>query len=118
MSDTTERLARVEGWDQTRALVLIGEAVWWVTIVDATLVPREFLMVDEKLIRATVKAKKGKVEIPGVRVFKKASVAAKGVSATPVTPTPAPAIRPSSPRRRTVQTPAVAKSPARRSSFV
>jgi hypothetical protein len=38
MSDTTERLARVEGWDQTRALVLIGEAVWWVTIVDATLV--------------------------------------------------------------------------------
>ena len=38
MSDTTERLPRVEGWDQTRALVLIGEAVWWVTIVDATLV--------------------------------------------------------------------------------
>ena len=38
MSDTTERLARVEGWDQPRAFVLIGEAVWWVTIVDATLV--------------------------------------------------------------------------------
>jgi len=29
---------QVEGWDQTRALVLIGEAVWLVTIVDATLV--------------------------------------------------------------------------------
>jgi hypothetical protein len=38
MHDTTERLARVEGWDQPRAFVLIGEAVWWVTIVDATLV--------------------------------------------------------------------------------
>jgi hypothetical protein len=38
MHDTTERLARVEGWDEPRALVLIGEAVWWVTIVDATLV--------------------------------------------------------------------------------
>ncbi len=38
MHDTTERLARVEGWDQPRAFVLIDEAVWWVTIVDATLV--------------------------------------------------------------------------------
>ena len=38
MSDTTERLARVSIADQPRAFVLIGEAVWWVTIVDATLV--------------------------------------------------------------------------------
>jgi hypothetical protein len=38
MSDTTERLARVQAWDQAQAFELIGEAVWWVTIVDATLV--------------------------------------------------------------------------------
>ena len=38
MSDTTERLARVSTGDQPRAFVLIGEAVWWITIVDATLV--------------------------------------------------------------------------------
>ena len=38
MSDTTERLAGVTAWDQPRAFVLIGEAVWWITIVDATLV--------------------------------------------------------------------------------
>jgi hypothetical protein len=38
MSDTTERLPRVQAWDRPRAFAVIGEAVWWVTIVDATLV--------------------------------------------------------------------------------
>src|SRR5438552_14291484 len=40
MSDAAERLSRVRAWDQARALVVIGEAVWWVTIVDATVVRR------------------------------------------------------------------------------
>ena len=38
MSDTTARLAQVRAADQPRAFAVIGEAVWWVTIVDATLV--------------------------------------------------------------------------------
>jgi hypothetical protein len=38
MSDTTERLSRVRAANQPRAFAVIGEAVWWVTIVDATLV--------------------------------------------------------------------------------
>jgi hypothetical protein len=38
MSDTTERLPRVRAADRQRAFAVIGEAVWWVTIVDATLV--------------------------------------------------------------------------------
>ena len=38
MSDTIERLTRVRAWDRPRAFAVIGEAVWWVTIVDATLV--------------------------------------------------------------------------------
>ncbi len=38
MSDTTERLPPVRAWDRPRAFAAIGEAVWWVTIVDATLV--------------------------------------------------------------------------------
>jgi hypothetical protein len=38
MSDATERLARVRVWDQERGFAVIAEAVWWVTIVDATLV--------------------------------------------------------------------------------
>jgi hypothetical protein len=38
MRDVTGRLARARAWDRPRAFALIGEAVWWVTIVDATLV--------------------------------------------------------------------------------
>jgi hypothetical protein len=38
MSDTTQRLARIRAADQPRAFAVVGEAVWWVTIVDATLV--------------------------------------------------------------------------------
>jgi hypothetical protein len=38
MGDTTDRLPRAGAWDRPRGFALIGEAVWWVTIVDATLV--------------------------------------------------------------------------------
>jgi len=38
MSETAERLARVRVWDRARALTMICDAVWWVTIADATLV--------------------------------------------------------------------------------
>jgi hypothetical protein len=38
MRDTVERLPRVRAWNRPRAFATIGEAVWWVTIVDATLV--------------------------------------------------------------------------------
>jgi hypothetical protein len=38
MRDVTGRLHRYRAWDRPRAFVLVGEAVWWVTIVDATLI--------------------------------------------------------------------------------
>jgi hypothetical protein len=38
MSDTTGRLLRMRAGDRPRAFAVISEAVWWVTIVDATLV--------------------------------------------------------------------------------
>jgi hypothetical protein len=38
MSDTTRRLPRIQAPDRPRAFTVISEAVWWVTIVDATLV--------------------------------------------------------------------------------
>jgi hypothetical protein len=38
MNDTTRRLTRVRSADRPRAFAAIAEAVWWVTIVDATLV--------------------------------------------------------------------------------
>ena len=45
MHDTTERLGKVRASDRAQAYAVIGEAVWWVTIVDATLVryyPEEY----------------------------------------------------------------------------
>jgi hypothetical protein len=38
MSEATSRLPAVKAWNQTQALAAIGEAVWWITMVDATLV--------------------------------------------------------------------------------
>lgn len=38
MSEAVERLPQVRPWDTARAFAVISEMVWWVTIVDATLV--------------------------------------------------------------------------------
>jgi hypothetical protein len=37
MRDVTQRLGKVRASDRPQAFAVIGEAVWWVTIVDATL---------------------------------------------------------------------------------
>ena len=46
-------------------------------VVDPSQIPRQFLVPDERLIRETIKSSKGLVPIPGVRIFKKSSVAAR-----------------------------------------
>ena len=38
MSEATARLAGVTVWERAQAVAAIGEAVWWITMVDATLV--------------------------------------------------------------------------------
>jgi len=38
MRDTTDQLGKVRAGDRGQAFAVIGEAVWWVTIVDATLI--------------------------------------------------------------------------------
>jgi hypothetical protein len=38
MCEATGRLSSVQTWDRSRACWAVGDAVWWVTIVDATLV--------------------------------------------------------------------------------
>jgi hypothetical protein len=38
MRETIDRLLRARGWDQPHAFAAVSEAVWWVTMVDATLV--------------------------------------------------------------------------------
>lgn len=42
---------------------------WTFRITDETLIPRDYLMVDEKKIRQVVKALKNKCSIPGVQVY-------------------------------------------------
>lgn len=43
--------------------------VWKFRVVSPALVPREYLMPDEKMIGAVVRAKKGSVEIAGVEIY-------------------------------------------------
>jgi hypothetical protein len=38
MQESTSRLLRARGWDRAHGFAAISEAVWWVTMVDATLV--------------------------------------------------------------------------------
>lgn len=47
---------------------------WEFEIFDESLLPREYLKPDERAIGGIVRALKGKTNIPGVRVFKKARV--------------------------------------------
>ena len=42
---------------------------WLFEVTDASLVPREYLMVDERLVRAEVNTSQGKTDIPGVRIW-------------------------------------------------
>ena len=45
MTEAAGRLASAGAWDQPRLAAAVGETVWWVTLVDATLVryhPRDY----------------------------------------------------------------------------
>jgi hypothetical protein len=61
MQEVTGRLLRGRGWDRLEALGVITEAVWWVTMVDATLVryhPGPY----NRALSATASAKRGEIE--------------------------------------------------------
>lgn len=51
---------------------------WTFEIEDPNIIPREFLMPDEKKIRAYVKTMKEKAQIPGVKVYKTAIIIKRG----------------------------------------
>lgn len=53
MTDTTDRLAKVTASDRPRAFAVVSEAVWWVTIVDSTLVRYHAEAYDLVLSRAS-----------------------------------------------------------------
>lgn len=49
--------------------------IWKFRIVDESIIPREFLIVDEKLLGATARNTKGKFKIPGVEFYSEKTVA-------------------------------------------
>lgn len=51
---------------------------WCCEVEDASLVPRAYLMVNEILLRQVVKAHKGQVKIPGIRVYNQPIMSAIG----------------------------------------
>lgn len=51
---------------------------WRFRIVDETLIPRQFLSVDEKKIGGVVRAMRGEAQIPGVEVYEDRTIAAGG----------------------------------------
>lgn len=56
MADAAGRFAWAGGWDKSRAAAAVGETVWWITLVDATLVRyhrREYekILAAEPLVR-------------------------------------------------------------------
>ena len=61
MTDTTQRLRQVTAWHQAQAFAVIAEAVWWVTMVDATLV-RHHLDAYDGIIAGQVPADRQQTE--------------------------------------------------------
>jgi len=61
MTATAERLPRVRAADLPRAFTVVGEAVWWVTIVDATLV-RHHPDAYDRVMTAQAPAQRRRVE--------------------------------------------------------
>lgn len=53
MREATGRLPAVKAWNQEQAFALIGETVWWITMVDATLVRHHSSVYDVALAACT-----------------------------------------------------------------
>ncbi len=51
--------------------------IWKFEIVDANLVPREYLVIDDKKIAGVARALKGETRIPGIRVYSEKMVAGR-----------------------------------------
>ena len=66
---------------ETPKVTLSGATVkttWTFEIVNETLIPRQYLMPDEKKIGAIIRANQGKIAIPGVKVIERKTLAATG----------------------------------------
>ena len=78
--DSTREQQRIESSIQSAAVPMVRAAgtkvmrPWKFEITDPALLPREFLIPNEQLIRATVSSLKGAAKIAGVRIFQDISI--------------------------------------------
>lgn len=77
MAAATMPLAPVVDLPRAEASGTSLREVWKFSVIDPALVPREYLIVDEKAIGAVVRALKGRASIPGVRVYSEKTMSAK-----------------------------------------
>lgn len=76
-AEVVEHLAPAVVEQPTKLAGIATRQDWYFEIVDEAAIPREFLVVDEKKVRAYVKAMKSDAKIPGVRVFAKDVISAR-----------------------------------------
>lgn len=75
-ADMLPAMVRADTPQTTLAGVSSSEA-WKFEIIDALLVPREYLMIDETKLRKVVQALKAETNIQGVRVYSERQIAAR-----------------------------------------
>ena len=51
MNDTIQRVGKASGIDLPEAVALVSESVWWVTLVDATMIRYHEAAYDRALVR-------------------------------------------------------------------
>lgn len=67
MAESAGRLAVVRDWDRFRLAVAVGEAVWWVTLVDATLVRYHTREYEKALADKSTRRRKTEEALEGLR---------------------------------------------------
>lgn len=70
----TAELSRTKG---TYASMSVQET-WSFSVTDMNLVPREYLMINESMVKAAIRGKNGKREIPGIEIFPQHSARNRG----------------------------------------
>lgn len=80
-SDVLEHIPKAEVVAESHAPKVAGTVTrtnWHFEIMDEGSVPREYCIPDVKAIGALVRARKGKIDIPGVRIYSETSVGQRG----------------------------------------
>src|SRR6266567_975018 len=67
MTEAAGRLANAGSWDLSRLAVAVGETVWWVTLVDATLVRYHLRDYEAALASKTVRGRQTEETLEGLR---------------------------------------------------